>query len=63
LKEKLKEVGETGVKELQKIQDKLDKQELKIKNITGEGQVDIATRLIEAQKELQAIKDKQALGE
>lgn len=63
LKDKLKEVGDTGVKELQKIQDKLDEQASKMRNITGEWQMDVAKRLIEAQKELQAIKDKQALGE
>lgn len=63
LKDKLKEVWESGAKDLQKIQDKLNEQSLKIKDITWEGQVDIATRLIQAQKELQAIKDKQALGE
>lgn len=45
------------MKALDDIQKKLDLATLKIKDITGGGQTDIAKRLIEAQKEIQSIKD------
>lgn len=51
------------MKALDDIQKKMDEQAGKIRGITGEGQIDIAKRLIEAQKELQDIKDKQMKGE
>lgn len=57
LKDTLKKVGEDGVKALDDIQKKLDLATIKIKEITGGGQTDIAKRLIEAQKELKTLQD------
>lgn len=55
LKEKLKQVGEEGAKDLAKIDEQLDKQAKKIQWIYNEGAMDIGGRAIEIEKELAEI--------
>lgn len=57
LKEKLKEVGTEGAKELKKLQDQLEGQDFKIKEITGGGKNDVADRALEIEKEIKTLKE------
>lgn len=61
LAKKLKDVGTQGAEDIKKITDEITALEKKLKDVQGTGQKDLAGRGIDAQKELQAIKDKQAL--
>ncbi|MFB0965289.1 MAG: hypothetical protein QMC36_06470 [Patescibacteria group bacterium] len=63
LKEKLREVGTEGAKELKKIQDQLQGQDLKIKDITGGGKNDVADRALEIEKEIKALKEDSSGGD
>lgn len=62
LGEQLKTVGQEWVKALWDIQKKLEEHEKKMKDISGSWKTDVATRLIEAQKELADLNKSMAGG-
>lgn len=62
LQDQLKKVGTEWVKALDDIQKKMDENAKKMKDIVGGGQNDIATRLIDAQKELAQINNDNPWG-